>query len=499
MGSLKKSINSRKYLVIYIGAVAIFAAVLSLYTFGGINNAGGVEFGWAAALTLLTYLSARFSLPIAPKVKLDVSTVSVFAAVLLLPIPLAVAAGVVGQLAANINLKRPWYNILFNIAEVALRIVVGGIVFHAFNTNPILVGDFGLVSLVLGSLATAFVMYVLNSGIVSGVVSIRMGRPFQQVWLSGRRGDFKAEVALYSLGLVTALIGRDYPWAAPLLVIPCVVIYFALKDRLEKVKLAEKLRQQIEEQKQTQAQLIQSARLASVGILAAGVAHEINNPLFVIGGNVELLLMEPGRHLRSERAIRAMRDIHEMTERMAKIVGNLLNFSRSKDEVESFSLNTAIDEVLNLVERSLISSNITVTRDYQPELPPVVGKRSQVQQVAMNLVLNARDAMLKGGELTISTGMRGNRVVALFTDNGHGIPLEVQEHLFEPFFTTKEPGKGNGLGLYISRRIMEEHKGEIRLVSRNGKGATFTLMFPLAQTGVTESLASRNDNPVPVP
>ncbi len=484
----------RPYLGTYIGAVALAAAALIAVTWGRMAQAGATEFVWAAVLAFTTYLGAKFGLHIGPKTKLEISTCSHFAAALLLPAPLAAIVGAVGAAAAGVHNKNRWYNTVFNVAETAVTVALGSIVFTLFHIGTLLRVDTQLMLLTQAVAASALVMYASNITLVSGVVAIRRKMHMFQVWRINAVEHLGAESALFSLGLVAALLARDTPWAVPMLIVPGVTVYVALKDRMEKMILAEKLAQQMEELKQTQAQLVQSARLSSVGTLAAGVAHEINNPIFIIGGNAELLLMDPGRHFRTEKAQEAVRTMQLMAERVAQIVGSLLTFSRTKQAQERLSINECADHVLNLVKYSLNQRSITVQQNYSGNLPPVSGRMGEIEQVMMNLVTNARDAMPHGGTLTITTALDGQWVRASFHDTGTGIPNDIRQSVFDPFFTTKEPGKGTGLGLYLSRRIMSDHHGEIRLEAPNGGGATFSLLFPVAPAAETETTAPRSDS-----
>jgi signal transduction histidine kinase len=242
----------------------------------------------------------------------------------------------------------------------------------------------------------------------------------------------------------------------------------------------ERLRQMLEELEHTQAQLLQSEKLASVGLLAGGVAHEINNPLMVILGRTELLLEE----IREGPGARDLQLIREQTVRIAEIVKNLLRFSRVSDDAAKgpVTFNRAIEDTLGLVSHIMKVENIVVSTDLAPDLPAVMGSAGQLQQVFTNLIINAFHAMPKGGRLAIRTWAAKGRVLASVTDTGFGIAEENRARIFDPFFTTKKAGQGTGLGLAVTYGIVRGHGGQIRVESEVGKGTCFTVEVPAAGT-----------------
>lgn len=249
---------------------------------------------------------------------------------------------------------------------------------------------------------------------------------------------------------------------------------------MENARLYHDLKMNLEELRLKEAQLIESAKLASVGTLAAGVAHEVNNPVFAISGRAELLLDQAERHFKSKKAQEHVQVIYDMAMRVSSIVQDLLAYSRDKGTFEEVDVNSALDDTLKLIGPKLRGSNVAVVKEYGEKLPPAAGIRNKIQQVFMNLILNANDAMPGGGTLKLTTGQVDGTVAMSFTDTGSGMPREVQERIFDPFFTTKEVGKGTGLGLYVSQRIIEQHQGRIQVESQQGKGSTFTVFLPAA-------------------
>jgi two-component system, NtrC family, sensor kinase len=228
-------------------------------------------------------------------------------------------------------------------------------------------------------------------------------------------------------------------------------------------------------------QLQISEKMASIGLLAAGVAHEVNTPLTGISSFTQMLLdgADPNDH-----RTRLLEKIERQTFRAAKIVNSLLNLSRpaahaSNDRLQ-VDLNAVITDVLSLLEHQFELGSIKVRRDLSTDPPFVLGTEHKLQQVFLNLFLNARDAMPKGGWLSITTRVEGGRVMAEVSDTGSGIPSEHLARIYDPFFSTKAIGQGTGLGLSITYGIVREHNGSIKCESGIGVGTRFILEFPQA-------------------
>jgi len=226
-------------------------------------------------------------------------------------------------------------------------------------------------------------------------------------------------------------------------------------------------------------EIMKSERLAMVGQLAAGVAHEINNPLGSILIYSHLLLED----LEKEDPRRGnIEKIVNQATRCKKIVKGLLDFSRQTEpEMKLSDINTIVKEVLSLVERQVMFHNIKVIKKLSPDLPTILLDKNQIQQVLMNIILNAVEAMDGQGKLTVETSSDEEYARIKFTDTGCGISEENVKKLFQPFFTTKETGHGTGLGLSISYGIIRKHNGKINVSSEIGKGSTFTIVLPVRE------------------
>ena len=229
-------------------------------------------------------------------------------------------------------------------------------------------------------------------------------------------------------------------------------------------------------------QMVQNEKLTSLGLLAAGVAHEVNTPLAVISNYIQMLGKQlpeddPRHHL--------IEKIVKQTFRASEIVNNLLNFSRTgATEFQEVDLNVVIEETLSLVSHQFRTAHVQVIRTLEGKLPPVLGSSNRLQQVFLNLFMNARDAMPAGGMLEVRSGTNNGSVEVEVTDNGLGIQREQLSRIFDPFFTTKSTARGTGLGLSVSYGIIQEHAGKIEVRSTPGKGTSFRLEFPAVRKAV---------------
>jgi two-component system NtrC family sensor kinase len=232
----------------------------------------------------------------------------------------------------------------------------------------------------------------------------------------------------------------------------------------------------------TQAQLVQAAKMSALGQLVSGVAHELNNPLSVIIGYGQLLLSRdtPPAMKRPVELMVAQGD------RMAKIVRNLLFFARQRPaERVPVNLQTVVEQTLSLRLSQLTLSGIKVDTEYAPDLPEINGDAQQLEQVFLNLLLNAEQAIMESrpqGHILVRTRVSadGAFVCADVVDDGPGIPPDVLPRVFEPFFTTKGAGRGTGLGLAISQGIVESFGGELLAANAPAGGAVFTVVLPAA-------------------
>jgi signal transduction histidine kinase len=250
----------------------------------------------------------------------------------------------------------------------------------------------------------------------------------------------------------------------------------------------------IEQRRQVEEQIAQADKLASIGQLSAGIAHEINNPMGIILGYTQLLLRNEDRD--SEKYA-DLKTIEKHVRNCKSIVEGLLNFARtSKPREDIIHIDEAMDDVLNFIQQHAGLDNIEVKKDYNPDVPQMLLDEKKIKQVLMNLIMNAKHAIGDKGVLSLSTWMNnsGCQVMIRIADTGYGIEKKNLAQIFDPFFTTKPTGEGTGLGLSVSYGIIKNHGGEILVESKIGEGSTFTIVLPIVQPNAGGSNDQRNLN-----
>lgn len=244
----------------------------------------------------------------------------------------------------------------------------------------------------------------------------------------------------------------------------------------------EKLEEMVEDRtralRETQSQLIQSEKMASLGVLAGGVAHELNNPLGGILGITQLVLMERGDE---DQLTQDLRTIHKAALHCSEIVKNLLGFARKSEQKsrEQTRLPELVDEVILLIGHLFRGKEIEIVKEFAPDFPPLHLNPPQIKQVLLNLLVNANQAMAARGAIKIRGLLtKKDQVVIDIIDRGKGIPRTIIDKIFDPFFTTKPQGEGTGLGLSVSYRIVKEHGGKLLAISEEGKGTCMRILLP---------------------
>lgn len=272
-------------------------------------------------------------------------------------------------------------------------------------------------------------------------------------------------------------------------IIVCLVIVYGVMTQ----SLINGRKAALLEKDRTQAQLIQSESLAAIGQLAAGIAHELNNPLAsatsFIQTDMEMIQEQTEKRPIDQELLSDLTYAAKELNKTKEIVKSILDLSRqTQTYMEDVDMNAVVDEALQVLYNQYKTMDITIEKHYDTNLPTIQGNFSNLGQVLINLLKNALHALHDGrGKISLFTSFQKetNSIVVECRDDGIGIPADIVKDIFKPFFTTKEVGKGTGLGLYVSYEIIKKHKGEIRVSSEVGKGTTFTIELP----------CERNDKP----
>jgi len=237
------------------------------------------------------------------------------------------------------------------------------------------------------------------------------------------------------------------------------------------------------ERREMEAQLFQSAKMASLGVMAGGIAHEIRNPLGICSAAAQLLQEHPEE---TEFVYAASAKIYTAVHRASAIIENLLKFARPaqnlsiQDHLLPLTINGIISDTVDLMTNEVTLRQIEIHQHLADDLPSMSGNQNLLQQVFTNLILNAINSMSVGGRLTVTTRTNNEQILIDFSDTGRGIDSQHMEHIFDPFYTTMPVGQGVGLGLSVSYAIIKQHRGHITVSSRVGQGSTFTVWLPIA-------------------
>ncbi len=477
--------NTQQRTQLYIITIGLTAAVLAALTGWLWPLADGSAALWyVPVLALLIIAAARFPIKISRQAEASLVVVPVFMAVLLLHPLEATIVTALGTLIAEKWMRAPYRAVVFNTGVNSLAAVIGGITFYTLSPG---VSLFELTQgHMLAAGASGAAVYVTNFSMVVGMVTIRKGMVFWSQWRDTFALEAIQEGGLLSIGLISVILISLAWWAPILVAIPAALAYFGFSrivgEAAEKTRMAEELENSIRELKEIQAQLIQTAKMTSVGSLATGIAHEINNPVFAISGRADLLLKGASKHLQSEKAVAYVQNIQEMAARISNITRHLMEYAQTADDRRGASIPEVIEASLTLMGKQVKTTRII--KEYDASDPIVVEcVPSQLQQVFLNLVSNAIEAIPDWGSVTLGCRVEDDMAVAYVKDTGSGIPDEIRDRLFEPFVTTKDIGSriGMGTGLYTCHRIVEAHGGNISIETEAGKGTTVWIRIPLAQ------------------
>lgn len=369
-----------------------------------------------------------------------------------------------------------------------------GVIMIEFSLEPIIQKTRALVGYLF---FVTFISLIIAISLLFWCINIWINRPLTKLLLAiqeiGKKGaNFKGQVEIYSqdeLGRLAASFNQ--------MIENLKKITVSRDELFDEIRVRKQAEEELEETynklKSAQFQLVQSAKMASVGTLAGGVAHEINNPLTGVLNNVQLIKIVAAQKQDFKMAdfLELLNVIEESAQRCTKITRSLLSFSRApKGFLKGISINEIAEKVLDLIEHELGLQNIVIQRQLQPDLPFIHGEPQLIQQVVFDIIINAKWAIQKrsvqvDGIIAIKTEYHPgeNKVCLFISDNGIGIPKDNLEKIFEPFFTTKEIGEGTGLGLSMVYNIIKEHQGYIKVESELGVGTEFKIYLPVTMPG----------------
>ena len=232
-----------------------------------------------------------------------------------------------------------------------------------------------------------------------------------------------------------------------------------------------------------QRDLSHAERLALSGRIVAEVAHEVGTPLHSVMGHLELLREDLPAAVMSGAIERRLIVIESQLGRLREIIDRLLDVTRRSPRPAPLDVNPLVQETLDLVRPAVSAARLTLALETDPRVPTLLGQRSELQQVVLNLLTNALDATPPGGAIRVTTRLHGEEVEIEVADTGHGIPEPELKRVFDPFVTTKDPGRGTGLGLFISAQIVNDHGGHIDVTSAEGRGSIFRVVLPVDRRG----------------
>ena len=443
----------------------------------------------------LVVLAGYFPMPVAPKIKADVSTAVMFGATLLLEpgaAALAGAAGVVsymyllrfssGKVTFPMYLLRfssgkvtfPWYKYPFNAGATSIYVGLAALVFHSLTPGASLFTP--------TVIATAAVMYFANTFLVIGAASLQLSLNPVRFWWIGTRDSGAAELSLFAFGFIGAVAYNESPWTIGALIIPVALvrIAFASLGHANMQLQGAKLRLE-----GLQGEIANHAKLASVGAISLDIAHQVKNPLAILIGRIEMLQEKmpesspERRHL--DIAMEACQHLQELTVNFTAVA------SRKKVCLDIRDLLGEAYGMAGLHTSKVIDSKW----EYQDELPKVEGNPVLLREALSNVFSNAIDAVNERGVLHTTAVQVNGDVVACISDNGDGIPVEFMDRLFEPFQTTK--ATGSGLGLFAAKHIVELHHGRLEVESEKGRGTSVKVTLPALKAGAETEEGSRGE------
>jgi signal transduction histidine kinase len=462
--------RASKWLIFMVGCLGAFALAFQCRVHPPVWSAD------LAVFILLASVSSFLKVRLYHGMQVSVSYCFVFMALLILgPTEAMLCAAVGGVTSVFVMPHRHLFpKLTYNTATLILSATAAGLAYEHFGRNP---WPFVLSRCFVPILVATFLYYAVNTVLITAVISLTGNRGFLEVYVKNTLWIVPSIYAGSSIAVIATLIAATFGIHFVFTIFPLLyLVYYSYKIYTNKIEEIESAYKKL---KQTQNQLLQSEKLASLGILASGVAHEINNPLQGILGTAEALLHEDSPDIVREYTD----DIIKYSREAAQIIQELSSLSKGarKETVSPTCVKDAVRDALRMSRHTTNLAGVRIEEEYQP-VPELNLNPGELQQVLVNLIKNAVQAMQgEDRRLNILVAQCGENVEINLTDNGCGIPDENLKNIFDPFFTTKDAGQGTGLGLSIVYRIVTKYGGDIRVTSRVGKGSTFSLFFPVTR------------------
>lgn len=418
-------------------------------------------------LAALVMLAGLFPIPVAPRVKAGMTTAPLFAAVLVLPPGGVVIAAAVGGLAyqgalrfRSPQVRVPWFQLVFNVAETALSTGMAALIFDRM-------ADGSLISPTIFLAAAA--MYLMNSGLVSLVAATQLRANPVRFWIAGTRESGPPELSLYAFGYLGALAYEANTLAIVAVLLPVFIVYHAF-SRLTATNT--RLEGALNRVQTLQGQLLQSAKLATLGTLTLDLAHQLKNPLFIVTGRLENLM---GKLPEDDPVALQMDEALQAAWRTNQLIEAFLN--EAQQRWVPLNVVTLLNEAI-ATAMTKTNKPITIERNYLADEVQAEGIPTLLREALTNLMVNAVEAVPDSGTVAVSIERDAHGCVAItISDNGPGIPEHQMSHLFEPFWTSKE--KGTGLGLFSAKHIVELHQGHLNVISAEGTGTRVEVLLPI--------------------
>lgn len=469
----RKLTRTSKWFIFTIGSMGALALAYQCRVHPPVWNADLVIF------VLLASVSSFLKVRLYHGMQVSVSYCFVFMALLILGPTEAMVCAAVGGITSIFVMphRHVFPKLTYNTATLILSALAAGLTYEHFGEEP---WPFALSRCFVPIVVATFLYYTVNTVLITAIISLTSQKGFWEVYVKNTLWIVPRIYAGTSIAVMATLIAAAFGIHFVFTIFPLLyLIYYSYKIYTNKI---EEIESAYEKLKQTQNQLLQSEKLASIGILASGVAHEINNPLQGILGTAEALLHEESADVAREYTSDIIRYSREAAQIIQEL--SLLSKGARKETVSPTCVKDAVRDALRMSRHTINLTDVRIEEEYQP-VPELNLNPGELQQVLVNLIKNAVQAMQgEDKRLNITVSQCGDNVEIDLTDNGCGIPDENLKNIFDPFFTTKDAGQGTGLGLSIVYRIVTKYGGDIRVTTQTGKGSTFSLFLPLPKERV---------------